>query len=132
MMKKARLTRWLVLLILWLAVAGLVTACSRSKAEPTPQGTPGASLGQVQLNPHPASLEGKTLVLRWNGKPNGDKLLNSVGDLLTQQVKDVKIIKLWEQDPETAVSSESAEKSVQFAEKVAALSPDLVIASQAD
>jgi hypothetical protein len=84
------------------------------------------------MNAHPASLEGKTVVLRWNGKPNGDKLLSQIAELLTQQVKDIKIIKLWETAPETAVSSESAEVSAQFADKIAALNPDLVIASQCD
>jgi hypothetical protein len=128
-MKMTSVKRYLALLVLSLAVAGLMTACSGSKAEPT---TSAVSLGQVQLNAHPASLEGKTVVLRWNGKPNGDKLLTQVGELLTQQVKDVKIIKLWETDPETAASSESTEVSEQFAAKIAALAPNLVIASQAD
>jgi ABC-type Fe3+-hydroxamate transport system substrate-binding protein len=77
-------------------------------------------------------LEGKTVVLRWNGKPNGDKLLERVAELLTEQAPGVKIIKLWETEPGTAISSDDAEVSLQIAEKIAALAPDLVIASQCD
>jgi ABC-type Fe3+-hydroxamate transport system substrate-binding protein len=132
-MKHVRLMRWLTLLTLCAVLAGLGTACSGGGgAAPTTQATAAVSLGSIQMNAHPASLEGKTVVLRWNGKTNGDKLLNAVGDLLTQNVKDVKIVKLWETNPETATSSESAEKSAQFADTVAALNPDLVIGSQCD
>lgn len=89
-------------------------------------------VGPVKLNAHPASLEGKTVVLRWNGKPNGDKYLTRLGELLVQQVKNVKIIKLWEIDKSTATISKSAEASKQVAEKIAAQKANLVIASQAD
>jgi hypothetical protein len=40
-------------------------------------------VGPVKINPHPASLEGKTVLLRWNEKMNGDKYLTRVGELLT-------------------------------------------------
>ena len=119
--------------VLGLALAAVaIAACGGGSSEPPSQETPEVSLGQVQLNPHPASLEGKTVVLRWNGKPNGDKLLARVAELLTEQVPGVKIIKLWETDPGTAISSDDAQVSVQIAEKIAALAPDLVIASQCD
>lgn len=131
-MKKAKLLQRLVLLVLCLAAIIALTACSGSKPTVAAQATAPATLGTIQLNAHPASLEGKTVVLRWNGKPNGDKLLNAIADQLTQKVKDVKIIKLWETDPDTAKSSEKAEVSEQFAVKIAALKPDLVIASQCD
>jgi ABC-type Fe3+-hydroxamate transport system substrate-binding protein len=113
-------------------VAASVAACGGGGEESSSQATPVASLGQIQLNPHPASLDGKTVVLRWNGKPNGDKLLSRVAELLVEQAPGVNIIKLWETDPDTAVSSDDAELSVQIAEKIAALTPDLVIASQCD
>jgi len=127
-----RMSKWLLVLLgLALAVAGLA-ACGGEGAEPAAQGTPELSLGQIQLNPHPASLEGKTVVLRWNGKPNGDNLLNRVADLLTQQAPSVKIVKMWEVDPSTAVSSDDAGVSLEIADKIAAQNPDLVIASQCD
>ena len=62
-------------------------------------------VGPVKINVHPASLEGKTVVLRWNGKMNGDNFLTRFGELLTQQVKKVKIVKLWEMDKCTAAIS---------------------------
>lgn len=86
----------------------------------------------MKVNLHPATLEGKTVVLRWNGKHNGDNFLNRIAELLAQQVKDVKIIKAWETFPETPRSSSGAEASKDFAKKIAGLKPDLVIASQAD
>jgi len=89
-------------------------------------------VGPVRLNPHPASLEGKTVLLRWNGKYNGDRFLNRVGELITQQAKDVKIIKMWEMDKSTAVISRNAEVSEQAAASIGKLKPDLVIAAQAD
>jgi ABC-type Fe3+-hydroxamate transport system substrate-binding protein len=128
---KGRLFRLSAFLALALAVTA-IAACGGGGPEAAPQGSPEAILGEIQLNPHPSSLEGKTIVLRWNGKPNGDKLLARVAELLTEQASGVNIIKLWETDPDTAVSSDDAELSVRIAEKIAALTPDLVIASQCD
>ena len=89
-------------------------------------------VGPVKISPHPISLEGKTVLLRWNGKFNGDKFLNRVGELLTQQVKNVRVIKMWEVDSSTAVISKNAEGSSQVTEKISKLKPDIVIAAQAD
>ena len=89
-------------------------------------------VGPSKLNPHPVSLEGKTVLLRWNGKYNGDRFLNRVGELLTQQVKNLKVVKMWETDSSTAVISKSAEASEQISSKIGKLKPDIVIAAQAD
>jgi len=89
-------------------------------------------VGPVKMNSRPASLEGKTVLLRWNGKYNGDKFLSRVGELIPQQVKSVKIIKMWEIDKATATISKSAEVSKQVAANITKLKPDLVIAAQAD
>jgi hypothetical protein len=87
----------------------------------------------MKLNPHPSSLEGKTIMLRSNGKHNGDKFLIRVGELLKDKVKDVKIIYSWEVAPETVDPiTGSYERSKRFAQKLASFKPDLVIASQAD
>jgi ABC-type Fe3+-hydroxamate transport system substrate-binding protein len=119
----------LVLLAISLVTVGL-SACGKATPEEVQESV--VPVEAVTLNRHPASLEGKTVVLRWNGKPNGDKLLNRVGELLVEQVQGVKVIKLWETDPGTAISSDGAEVSVQIADKIAAMAPDLVIASQCD
>jgi len=112
----------LVFVFLVPGLSGYVTA----KEEKAPK------VGPVKLNPHPASLEGKTVLLRWNGKFNGDKYLSRVGELLPQKVKNVKIVKLWEIDKGTAAISKDLQASEQVAAAVAKLKPDLVIAAQAD
>jgi len=89
-------------------------------------------VGHVKLNPHPACLEGKTVLLRWNGKYNGDKFLNRIGELLNQQVRNVKVIKMWEVDSSTAVISKGEEVSELITAKIWKLKPDIVIAAQAD
>ena len=89
-------------------------------------------VGPVKINPRPSGLEGKTVLLRWNGKYNGDKFLNRVAELFTQRVKGVKIVKMWEVDSSTGVISKSLEVSEQVATKILKQKPDLVIASQAD
>jgi hypothetical protein len=89
-------------------------------------------IGPVKINAHPASLQGKTVVLRWNGKMNGDKFLTRFSELLTQEVKNVKIVKMWEVDKSTAAISKNPDDSVAVAKKIAAYKPALVIASQAD
>ncbi len=87
----------------------------------------------MKLNPHPSRLEGKTVMLRSNGKHNGDKFLIRVGELLRDKVKDIRIIYSWEVAPETVDPiTGSHERSKKFAQKLASFKPDLVIASQAD
>jgi hypothetical protein len=95
-------------------------------------------VGAVAMNPHPSSLEGTTVVLRWNGKPNGDVVLDYLGELLAQEGV-ANVIKLWEVDPDSAMISGKEniidlgmERSVRFAEEAVDLGADLVIASQAD
>jgi hypothetical protein len=89
-------------------------------------------MGNIKVNPRPPTLEGKTVMLHWNGKPNGDHLLNRVAELLRNQVKDVKIFKDWEVTPETAMNSGKPDVSEKNVEKMAKYKPDLVIGSQAD
>ncbi len=89
-------------------------------------------IGPVRMNTYPSSLEGTTVLLRWNGKYNGDKLLLRVGELLIEQVKNIRIVKMWELDSNTAIISKKMEVSEQIASKIAALKPNIVISAQAD
>ena len=89
-------------------------------------------LEPMEINPHPASLEGKTVVLRANGKNNSDNFQARIAELLQREVKGIKIIKSWEAVPETFRSSQNPDLSKEFAKKIAALKPDLVIGSQCD
>ncbi len=90
----------------------------------------------IRPNPHPATLEGKTVALRWNGKQNGNNFLNRLAELLTEKVKNVKIVKIYEREPWTNLTAGppymSAEDAKKIAVKIKEYKPDLVIASQAD
>ena len=105
---------------------GLPNGSGAAPKEQTPK------VGPVKLNPHPAGLERKTVVLRWNGKYNGDEFLSRVGELLKQRVKGVRVIRMWEMDKETAAISKNGAMSEDVAGRIAKLNPDLVIAAQAD
>jgi hypothetical protein len=95
----------------------------------TPEGMIG--LKPLKMNPHPADLSGKTVVLRWNGKHNGDNYLGRIAELLAEKVPGIKIIKTWESAIET-VRITNPEWSKTFAEKLAGYKPDLVIGAQGD
>ena len=86
----------------------------------------------MKVNPHPKSLEGKTVLLRWNGKHNGDNFLSRVGELLKENVKNVKIVKSWEVAPWTAIIAGNPDKSREIVKTLAVHKPDLVIGSQCD
>ena len=78
------------------------------------------------------TLEGRTVLLHWNNKHNGDAFLSRIAELLVENVKGVKIIKDWEVVPETATISSSPEVSKESARKLADFKPDISIGSQAD
>jgi hypothetical protein len=87
----------------------------------------------MKVNLHPSTLEGKTVVLRWNGKHNGDHFLNRVAELLKEKVKGIKVTKSWEVAPETVDPiTGNDERSKEFARRIASFKPDIVIAAQAD
>jgi hypothetical protein len=90
----------------------------------------------LKLAPRIPSLEGTTIGLRWNGKPNGEILLNKVADLLKEKVPSLKIIKFYEVERST-IHTEAPGPPQQSIEAEARLikekyGPNLVIGSQAD
>jgi len=85
-----------------------------------------------QVNQHPADLAGKTVVLYWNGKPNGDLFLDRIGELLVERMSNLKVIKAWEVRPSTKRTDPTAEASRATARELAALNPDLVIGAPGD
>jgi hypothetical protein len=90
-------------------------------------------INPMKVNPHPSTLKGKTVMLRWNGKHNGNHFLDRVGELLVQRVGDVKVIKSWEVAPETVDPiTGSEERSREFAKAIGKFNPDLVIGAQSD
>ncbi len=95
-----------------------------------PEGISLVKAGKV--NPHPTNLKGKTVVLRWNGKHNGDVFLNRIGQLLMEKIKDLKVIKSWEVEPDTKQVSENPDVSKRIAQRPAELNPDIAIGAQGD
>ncbi len=87
---------------------------------------------EMKINPHPVTLEGKTVLLRSNGKQNAEPFLDRVQELLEKEVKGIKVIKSWQVAPETGIVSQSPDRSREIAETLARSKPDLVIGSSAD
>lgn len=86
----------------------------------------------VALNPHPTTLKDKTVVLTWNGKPNGDVFLSKTSERLIKEAKVGQLIKLWENKPFTSCISRSVAVSKQIASAVIEYHPDIVINAQGD
>jgi hypothetical protein len=85
---------------------------------------------------HPASrlttLEGKTILLRWNFKHNGNHYLDRIAELLAEKVPSIKVIKIYERDRSTINQSGSIEDSARLAKVIADFKPDLVIGAHGD
>jgi hypothetical protein len=78
------------------------------------------------------SLEGKTVALKWNQKPNGQIFLDRVAELLKENVKGVKIVKMYEVEPTTIPQSANMDVADRKAQLIAKYKPDIVIGSQCD
>ena len=129
--KKGRLLLFTVLIgLLSMPALSLAKEAVQQWELINPQGV--VKIIPMQVNPHPSTLEGKTVMLRWNGKHNGDLFLDRVAELLAEKIKDVKIIKSWQVALETADISQNENKSKQFVQKLAEFKPDIVIGSQCD
>ena len=87
---------------------------------------------QVQLAQRITTLEGKTIVLRWNGKHNGNNFLDRIAELLKEKVPSAKVVKLYEVDKSTIKISGSIAESVRIAQVIKGLRADIVIAAQSD
>ncbi len=85
----------------------------------------------MQLSAHPTSLEGKTVGLVWNSKENGDNFLNTIAEELENEVKDVNVIKIWDELPESQGYGPNV-FTQDVITKIQAMEPDIVIAAQAD
>ena len=95
---------------------------------------PTGAIEQATVDPAKriTSLEGKTVLLRWNGKHNGDLVLDHLATLLAKRVPSAKIIKLYKDDPSTNSITGNVAESRRVSDIIKKLKPDLVIASQAD
>jgi len=124
--------------LLALAVSALVGLPLAAAAKEVPQqweivNPAGAiEVKYAKAAPRLTTLEGKTVVLRWNGKHNGNNLLNRVAELLAKQVPSAKVVKLYEIDKSSNKIAGSMEESNRIAQEIKDLKADLVIGSQAD
>jgi ABC-type Fe3+-hydroxamate transport system substrate-binding protein len=112
-----------------LSGCGSDAEASRNWTLVNPEGA--TEVASLQLNEHPKSLEGKTVGLVWNSKENGDNLLNTIAEELEKTVKDVKVVKIYEEIPESQGYGPNI-FTQEVIGKIQALKPDLVIAAQAD
>ena len=90
---------------------------------------------QVDAVPHDGSLEGKRIVLRWNGKPNGDVFLDRVAELLEQKYRTATVVRAYRENPDTAIGAKEdiiVGGSEGQTKMMMAMRPDIVIAAQAD
>lgn len=95
---------------------------------------PGGTV-QVEMvsgNPLPENLDGKTVLLKWNSKHNGDLFLNRIGTLLTENFTEINIIKAWEVFPEMSTSKSRTQQSRDLAKKLSGLKPDISIGAYGD
>src|SRR3972149_3656483 len=77
-----------------------------------PMGT--IALQPIKPAPRLASLEGKTIVLRWNGKHNGNNYLDRIAELLAEKLPGAKVIKVHEVGKSTAKISGSKAESARI------------------
>lgn len=82
--------------------------------------------------PRLTTLDGKTVVLHWNSKHNGDKLLDRVAELLKEKAPKTKVVKMYEVDQSTNHIAGSVAESARIAKIAKDLRADLVISSSAD
>jgi hypothetical protein len=82
--------------------------------------------------PRLTTLEGKTVLLRWNFKHNGNHYLDRIAELLGEKVPSAKVVKIYEIDRSTINQSGSTEDSARLARVVADFKPDLVISAHGD
>ena len=96
--------------------------------------TPNGVIQKATINPAPrlTSLAGKTIVVRWNGKHNGDVYAKQVAELLRQKEPTAKVLIAHEIDPGTAKITSTIAEATRVSKVILDLKPDLVIANQAD
>jgi hypothetical protein len=86
----------------------------------------------IKMAPRITTLEGKTIGLKWNQKPNGNILLDRIAELLKEKYPTAKIIKFYDVEPSTVPQTANDEQARQKAKIIASYKPDIVIGSQCD
>ena len=94
---------------------------------------PSGVIKQAQVEPAKriTALEGKTIALRWNGKNNGNVVLDHLAELINKRYPSAKVVKTYTDKSLNTISGTPA-NSERIAKAVAAVKPDHVTASQGD
>ena len=73
----------LLLIAVLFAIPGTTLSAEQSQRWEilNPEGV--VKIEPMEINPHPSTLAGKIVLLRWNGKHHGDKFLDRLAELLT-------------------------------------------------
>jgi hypothetical protein len=132
------MTRWgmtlwtLAIAIVFMAIPAAVPA--KEKVQEWELINPAGTIAIQPIKPAPrlSTLEGKTIVLRWNGKHNGDSYLNRIAERLAEKVPSAKVIKIYEVDKSTVKFSSSNQEAARIAKVIKDLKADIVIGAQAD
>jgi len=133
-MRRPLITRFLFALVLGcvLMLPSVLIAKEQSQQWEIVNPAGVVEIKQEQLAPRISTLEGKTIVLRWNGKHNGDNFLDRIAELLKEKVPSAKVIKLYELDKSTIKISGSMAESARIAQVIKGMGADIVIAAQTD
>ena len=93
-----------------------------------------ADVDPITVAPHSFdTLNGKTVVLRANGKHNSDNFLDRIAELLLERFPQINLIKFWESDERVSGGgTNNLNGAVEMGQAMANLKADLVISSQAD
>lgn len=123
-----------------LALAALAALCASAPALAAEQPqewtlvNPAGVIEVAAVDPAPrlTSLDGKTVVLRWNSKNNGNVFLDRLAELMAKRLPKTKIVKSYELDKSLNAISGSDGESQRITKAILAMKPDLVIAAQCD
>lgn len=129
-----RKCKWLLLAVMAVLAIPVARAQATEAVQEWELVIPTGVIEQAQIDPAKpiTDLKGKTIVLRWNGKNNGDLVLNRLAELLAKDYPTAKIIKSYEKDPSLNCITGNVGESQRVANVIKDMSPDIVIAVQAD
>ena len=130
--QKESLILWLIMFGIFLLVPQFALAMETAQDWEliNPEGV--IEVKYFDLAPRLTTLEGKTIVLRWNDKHNGNNFLDRIAELLKEKVPSAKVIKLYEVDKTTNEISGSNQESSRIAKVIKDLKADIVIAAYSD
>jgi len=133
-MKKGQFSRLAVFMLLaaWLFMPAYASAKEAVQQWEVVNPAGVIKVTPIKMAPRIGSLEGKTIALKWNSKPNGNIFLDRVAELLKEKYPTAKIVKIYELEPTTVPQSANQADSDRKAKLIAKYKPDIVIGAQCD